>query len=164
MCKLETEQRELKESEFLSLKLATLKDAKIKLDERLKSLDVNPTSESAIESSGPATPEMWERQSMYRDEIRQVRQERDEAERVEYQTKEFIIQAWNRLKAVRAAQGYANTTHALIVFSKSSDKAADIATLEQELEDEITELRDDYEKELEPRRRSCYLYSTLTGT
>ena len=113
---LYTQYRERSErnlGEYLTERLLALKAAVSRLEQSLPAAGA-PASAADVDFIRQDRQRLHE----YRHEIKQVRCARDEEERALFLLVHSIVDRWNKLKDVRAAQGYTSTPHTIVVFQQ----------------------------------------------
>ncbi|XP_077862043.1 coiled-coil and C2 domain-containing protein 2A-like [Saccoglossus kowalevskii] len=126
-------------TDFLTDKLQALKEAVVHLKKQIHNLIKN-ADVSFVE-------EHQTRLQDYKYEIRQIRKLRDSELQNDRQLLKNILKTWKEMKALRESQGCVNTPCKLTVRKEDSIKDDDIAERNKEIEDELDELRVEYEQE-----------------
>ncbi|PVD23406.1 hypothetical protein C0Q70_16675 [Pomacea canaliculata] len=89
----------------------------------------------------------------YKFEIRQTRSLRDQQEHMDRALLKNIIRTWKEIKSLREQYCCTTTTVRLKVISEAVDKTQDQLKWQQEIEEEVTELKEEHEEEYSLKMR-----------
>ena len=83
----------------------------------------------------------------YTEELRLLREERDDESLKEKELMRSILNLWKILKDVRLKQGYSNTSHKIVVHKEQFDKQADKEVWDKELKRQLEDAKEFYNTE-----------------
>eukprot|EP01135_Chromosphaera_perkinsii_P000381 Nk52_evm28s78 gene=Nk52_evmTU28s78 len=154
---------------YLTQKLRSLKSGIITIQEKIKSLEESKSSSDSsktplvstsrlrnaiasiqeknrnVEVKSLPVNEYRKILAEYRQELREVRQLRDEEEYIEIRIVKNMIDVWNEIKKLRQKQGYQITTVKLVIHKQEVyDTQEDKRVFLREINDELEELRFDH--------------------
>lgn len=128
-------------------KMADLLTQKLKALKLAASHLQNTVTAAEVERKPPAGLfEHKQRLREYYDEIRQTRQQRDEELLADRTLLKNIIKTWRDIKSLRQFQKCTNTSVKLQITKEASNKEADQAQWDEDLENELLEVKQDEEQ------------------
>lgn len=137
---------------FLTHRLNAIKEAKQKIDEKLRTTGRNLGDQAELSQAGQVGKRLRERSAAYGTEIKTTRQLRDDSAKFDLTTKGSIIKTWNQLRAVRENQGFASTPHIIKFHREAPDAAAETAALAGDVQEMLAEEEADYDGAMESKR------------
>ncbi|KAL3869795.1 hypothetical protein ACJMK2_042432 [Sinanodonta woodiana] len=126
-------------AEYLTEKLKALKNSSLHLRDHMES--------HRSEHSDSDRTNYQRRLTDYKLEIRKTRELRDQEEQADRTLLKNIIHTWKEMKAQRELQKYNNTPLKLQIRKEEVEKKQDLFLWKQEIEDEIEEIKEEYEDE-----------------
>ncbi|KAK3580952.1 hypothetical protein CHS0354_006977 [Potamilus streckersoni] len=135
-------------AEYLTEKLKALKNSSLHLRDHIES--------HRSEHSDADRTNYQKRLTDYKLEIRKTRELRDQEEQADRTLLKNIIHTWKEMKAQRELQKYNNTPLKLQIRKEEVEKKQDLLLWKQEIEDEIEEIKEEYEDEY---YRKMHIYS-----
>ncbi|KAL4236189.1 Coiled-coil and C2 domain-containing protein 2A [Mactra antiquata] len=126
-------------TDYLAEKLRALKNSALHLQDHI----VSHRSEHTLADRSNFDRRLQD----YKSEIRQTRLQRDREEKTDRTLLKNIIHTWKEIKGQRELQKFNNTPVKLQIRKEEVDKTQDQFLWKQEIEEEIEELRDEFERE-----------------